>query len=158
MHELIFNHLYLTIELQKSNRLRFALRRPHLAELHAALVQDALDEQLEEAVPAGPEARLAQLAVGGDELGHHGAALLEAVDARRAGVPVLELGVVGEPRQREQQTQLAVVLPAGAVVLQGVQAAHRLLHAQLQLTGDRRKTFGLKGTYYTSAGCKFAIM
>ena len=116
----------------------------HLAELHAALVQDALDEQLEEAVAAGPEARLAQLAVGGDELGHHGAALLEAVDARRAGVPVLELGVVGEPRQREQQTQLAVVLPAGAVVLQGVEAAHRLLHAQLQLTegmlGGRRST------------------
>ena len=89
MHELIFNHLYLTIELQKSNRLRFALRRPHLAELHAALVQDSLEEQLEEAVPAGLEPGLAQLPVSGDELCHHVAGLLEAVHPRGAGVPVL---------------------------------------------------------------------
>lgn len=67
----------------------------HLAEFYAALVEDPFDQQLEEAVPAGPEARLAQLPVGGDEFGHHGAGLLEAVDPSAAGIPVFELGVLG---------------------------------------------------------------
>ena len=61
----------------------------YLAELHAALVQDSLEEQLEQPVPAGLEPGLAQLPVGGDELCHHVAGLLEAVYPGRAGVPVL---------------------------------------------------------------------
>lgn len=118
-------------------------QRPHLAELHAALVQDPLDEQLEEAVPAGPEAGLAQLPVGGDELGHHGARLLEAVDARRARVPVLELAVVAEARQREEEAQLAVVLLGGAELLQAVEAPDRLLHGELQLQTEGTVCEGL---------------
>lgn len=105
----------------------------YLTELHAALVQDPLDEQLEEAVATRPEASLAQLPVRGNELGHHGAGLFEAVHACRARVPVLELGVVGEAGQRQEETQLAVVLLAGTALLQTVEALDCLLHAELQL-------------------------
>lgn len=105
----------------------------YLTELHAALVEDPLDEQLEEAVAARPEASLAQLPVRGNELCHHGAGLFEAVHACRARVPVLELGVVGEAGQREEETQLAVVLLGGTALLQTVEALDCLLHAELQL-------------------------
>ncbi|TNN36625.1 hypothetical protein EYF80_053203 [Liparis tanakae] len=108
---------------------------PGVRELDAALVEDALDEQLEQPVPAGPEARLAQLPVRGDELGHHGAGLFEAMDARRARVPVFELSVGGEARQREQEAQLAVVVLGGTALLQAVEALHRRLHGELQLEG-----------------------
>lgn len=114
-----------------TRRSRLAAR--YLTELHAALVQDPLDEQLEEAVATRPEAGLAQLPVRGNELGHHGAGLLEAVHACRARVPVLELGVVGEAGQREEETQLAVVILGGTALLQTVEALDCLLHAELQL-------------------------
>ena len=107
----------------------------YLTELHAALVQDPFDEQLEEAVPARPEAGLAQLPVRGDELGHHGAGLLEALDARRARVPVFELGVVGEARQGEEQAQLAVVVLGRTKLLQTVETPDCCLHGELQLEG-----------------------
>lgn len=130
--------------------------RPHLAELHTALVQNPLDEQLEEAVPAGPEARLAQLPVSRDELGHHGTGLLEAVDARRARVPVLELGVVTEARQRQEEAQLAVVVFRRAEMLQAVEAPDRLLHGELQLQGERRVCFGcpLECWEFSETPCK----
>lgn len=105
----------------------------YLTEFYAALVEDPFDQQLEEAVPAGPEARLAQLPVCGDELGHHGAGLLETVDPSSTGIPVFELGVVREPRQRQEEAQLAVVLLGRADLLQVVEAFHSLLHRQLQL-------------------------
>ena len=114
-----------------------------LAELHAALVQHALDQQLKEAVAASLEARLAQLTVRRDELGHHDAGLLEAVHARRAGVPVFELGVVGETGQRQEQAQLAVVILGWAELLQRMQALHCLLHGVLQLC--HRKVHRRKG-------------
>lgn len=105
----------------------------YLTELHTALVKDSLDEQLEEAVPAGSEARLAQLPVCGDELRHHRTRLLEAVDTSRARVPVLELGVVGEAGQSEEETQLAVVVFGRAEFFQTVEALDGLLHGLLQL-------------------------
>lgn len=45
----------------------------------------------------------------------------------------LELCVVSEARQREEQTQLAVVVFRGAELLQGVETLDRLLHGELQL-------------------------
>lgn len=62
----------------------------NLAELHTALIQDPLQEQLEESVPAGLESSFTQLSVSGDELCHHGAGLLETLHPGRARVPVLE--------------------------------------------------------------------
>lgn len=100
----------------------------YLTELHAALVKDSLDEQLEEAVPAGSEARFTQLPVRRDELCHHGTRLLEAMDTSRARVPVLELSVVGEAGQGEEETQLAVVVFARAELFQTVEALDGLLH------------------------------
>lgn len=41
--------------------------------------------------------------------------------------------MVGEARQREQQTQFAVVIFGGAELLQGVQTLNSLLHSELQL-------------------------
>lgn len=41
--------------------------------------------------------------------------------------------MVGEARQREEQTQFAVVVFGGAELLQGVQTLHGLLHSELQL-------------------------
>lgn len=105
----------------------------YLAELHAALVEDPFDEQLEEAVPAGPEARLTQLPVSGDEFGHHGAGLLEAVDPGGTGIPVFELSVVGETGQGQEEAQLAVVLLGRTELLQAVETLDGLLHRQLQL-------------------------
>lgn len=105
----------------------------YLTEFHTALVEDPFDQQLEEAVPAGPEARFAQLPVRGDEFGHHGAGLLEAVDPSGAGIPVFELGVVGETGQRQEEAQLTVVLLGWAELLQAVETFHGFLHRQLQL-------------------------
>lgn len=105
----------------------------YLTEFYAALVEDPFDQQLEEAVPAGPEARLAQLPVRGDEFSHHGAGLLEAVDPSGTGIPVFELGVVGETGQRQEEAQLAVVLLGRAELLQAVETFHGLLHRKLQL-------------------------
>lgn len=76
----------------------------YLTELNTALIKDPFDEQLEEAVPARPKACLTQLPVRWNELSHHSAGLVEAVDACRARVPVFELGVVGEAWQCEEET------------------------------------------------------
>lgn len=107
---------------------------PDLTELDTALIKDPFDEQLEEAVPTRPEACLAQLPVRRDELSHHSTGFLEAVDARRARVPVFEFCVVGEARQGEEQTKLAVVVLGRAVLLQTVETLDCLLHGELQLT------------------------
>lgn len=132
----------------------------YLAELHAALVEDPLDEQLEEAVPAGPEARLAQLPVGGDELGHHGAGLLEAVDPGGAGVPVFELSVVGETGQGQEEAQLAVVLLGRTELLQAVETLDGLLHRQLQLGSRERRRLegGPSSTFWSREGAVTYIL
>lgn len=144
----------------------------HLAELHAALVQDALEKKLEESIPAGLEARLAQLPVGRNELRHHDAGLLKTLHPGCARVPVLtdnktlqlrkkklrleinkdvprglkyclvvvcylELGVVGEARQCEEQTQFAVIVFSGTELLQSVETLHCFLHGELQLKPSR---------------------
>lgn len=58
----------------------------------------------------------------------------------------LELCMVGEARQREEQTQFAVVVFGGAELLQGVQTLHSLLHGELQLgtqgRGESESRFG----------------
>lgn len=41
--------------------------------------------------------------------------------------------MVGEARQREEQTQFAVVIFGGTELLQGVQTLNGLLHGELQL-------------------------
>lgn len=105
----------------------------YLTELHTALVKDPLDKQLEEAVPTGPEARLTQLSVCRDELGHHRTGLFKAVNSCRARVPVFELCVMGEAWQGEKETQLAVVVLGRAELLQSVEALDCLLHGELQL-------------------------
>lgn len=66
-----------------------AFRDSHLAELHAALVEDSLQHQLEESLLAGLESCLAQLPVCRDELCHHGAGLLKTLHPGRAWVPIL---------------------------------------------------------------------
>ena len=48
-------------------------------------------------------------------------------------MPVFELGVVGEAWQREEETQLAVVLFGWTKLLQIVEALDCLLHGELQL-------------------------
>lgn len=45
--------------------------------------------------------------------------------------------MVGEARQREEQTQFAVVIFGGAELLQGVQTLNSLLHGELQLRTQR---------------------
>ncbi len=55
-----------------------------------------------------------------------------------AGVPVLEFGVVGEAREREEQAELAVVVFGWAELFQGVKGLHRILHGQLQLQMGKR--------------------
>lgn len=62
----------------------------NLAELHTALIQDPLEKQLEESIPAGFESSFTQLSIRGDELCHHGAGLLKTLHPGRAGVPVLK--------------------------------------------------------------------
>ncbi len=109
-----------------------------LAELNAAFVQDSLDEELEQTVTTGFESGFAQFAVGRDEFGHHRAGLLEAVNSGCAGVPVLEFGVVGEAREREEQAELAVVVFGWAELFQGVKGLHCVLHGQLQLQMGKR--------------------
>lgn len=66
-----------------------ALRDSHLAELHAALIEDPLQHQLEESVLTGFESRLAQLPVRRDELCHHGTGLLKTLHPGCARVPIL---------------------------------------------------------------------
>lgn len=105
----------------------------YLTELHTALVQNPFDEQLEETVPARPEACLAQLPVGGDELSHHSTGFFETVDPCRAGVPVFELCVVGEAWQGEEETKLAVVVFGRTELLQTVKTLDCRLHGKLQL-------------------------
>ena len=67
----------------------FSFGRSNLAELHTALIEDALEKQLEESIPARFETSLAQLPVRWDELCHHGAGLLKTMHPGRAGVPIL---------------------------------------------------------------------
>lgn len=105
----------------------------YLTEFDTTLVKDPFDEQLEEAVPARPKACLAQLPVRRDELSHHSAGFLKAMDTCRAWVPVFKLCVMGEAWQGEEETQLAVVLLGRAEPLQIVEALHCLLHGELQL-------------------------
>lgn len=61
----------------------------NLAELHTALIEDSLEEQLKESIPAGLESSLTQLPVCRDELRYHGAGLLKTLHPGRARVPVL---------------------------------------------------------------------
>lgn len=65
-------------------------RASNLAELHTALIEDSLKEQLEESIPAGFESSLTQLSIGRDELCHHLAGLLKTLHPGRARVPVLQ--------------------------------------------------------------------
>lgn len=65
------------------------VRDSNLAELHAALIEDSLKEQLEESILTGLESSLAQLPVGRDELCHHGAGLLKTLHPGCAWVPIL---------------------------------------------------------------------
>lgn len=67
----------------------FSPRGSNLAELHAALIQDSLKEQLEESVPAGLESSLTQFPVCRDELCDHRAGLLKALHPGCARVPIL---------------------------------------------------------------------
>lgn len=67
----------------------FGFRVPNLAELHTALVEDSLKEQLEESVPTGLESSLTQLPVCRDELCYHRAGLLKTLHPGRARVPIL---------------------------------------------------------------------
>lgn len=110
-----------------------------LAEFNAAFVQYSLDEELEQTVSASLETGFAQFAVRRDEISHHGAGFLEAVDAGRTGVPVLEFGMVGEAREREEQTEFAVVFFGRAELFQGMEGLHRILHGQLQLEVRKRE-------------------
>lgn len=64
----------------------------------------------------------------------------------------LELGVVCESRQREEQTQFAVVIFRWAEFLQGMETLHCLLHGELQLKKKKRHIFCLKNkVFYTKA-------
>lgn len=110
-----------------------------LAKFDATLVQDAFDQKLEEAVGAGAKPRLAQLPIGGDELRHHAAGLLETLDACRAGVPVFKLSVVGEARQRQEKTELTVIVFGWTKLFQSMETLHGFLHGQLQLREVRKR-------------------
>lgn len=105
----------------------------YLTELNTALIKDPFDQQLEEAVPARPEACLTQLPVCWNELSDHVTGLVKTVDACRAWVPIFELSMVGEAWQCEEETQFAVVLFRWTKLLQSVEALDCFPHGELQL-------------------------
>lgn len=80
------------------------------------------------------------LSVTRQELLHQGMHLPEALHPGVAGVPVLVLQVIRQPRQREQQTQAAVLLLGGCDLLKIAQHLDDLLngvvHAVVRTGGD----------------------
>lgn len=94
--------------------IRLGLLRPgrfRLAIIHARFVEDPLDEQLHEAVVLGALGHdAAALLVARQEGLHQRVHLAEALHARVARVPLLELHVVRDAGQRQQQTQVRVLL------------------------------------------------
>ena len=62
-----------------------------------------------------------------------GSSLIESDQGVHFDITCLELGVVCEARQREQQTQFAVVVFRGTELLQGVETLDCFLHGELQL-------------------------
>lgn len=79
-------------------RFQWYNRASNLAELHTALIEDSLKEQLEESIPAGLESSFTQLSISRDELCHHRAGLLKTLHPGRARVPVLQ-------RRKEQRRE-----------------------------------------------------
>lgn len=82
--------------------------------VYARLVEDALDHELNEPVVLGAAAQwmsgIGGFPVARQKLLHQRIDLAKALHPRVAWIPILVLQIVGEPRQREQQTQIVVLV------------------------------------------------
>lgn len=114
-----------------------------MAVINTGLVQDALDDELNEAVVLRRGDRMRgvdALPVTRQEFLHQRMHLPETLYPGVAGIPVLVLQVVRQPRQGEQQTQTAVLFLGRSDLLKVAQYfnnfLHGVVHAVVRAGGD----------------------